>query len=424
MDIVIYTNMEEKILVELIKEENKWWRGKFEVAGYKERHIHKEISKFIKQRQIIALTGLRRVGKTTLMFKIIEEKIEKKFPKENIFYFSFDEFSDIRIRELIRLYENIINKDISEGNFVIVFDEIQKVMNWEEQLKRIYDNYPNIKFIISGSESLFIRKKSRESLAGRIFEFKMNPLSFKEYLIFRGKLFDNLILYREEILKEFKKYLICNGFPELIGKDRNFILKYIQQNIIEKIIFSDLPVIFEIKNISVLKSVFNIIYNNPGQIIEVQELAKEIGISRHTLSDYLEYLEKAFLIKKLYNFSKNIRKTERRLKKYYPTIINPYVINTDFSKAFENILVMELHAEFFYRDSFKNEVDIVQIKEGRKETLPIEIKSGKIKSRDIKPVKIFQKRFKSKKGIIISYDIKDTLNGIKIIPFYEYLLKK
>src|SRR3989344_2565044 len=139
----------------------------------------------------------------------IKDNLGNKFPEKNIFYFSFDEFSDIRLIDLIKLYEKIMGKKIEKEKFLIFFDEIQKVKNWSEQLKAMYDLYPNIKVIISGSESLFIRKKSRQSLAGRIYEFRITPLTFKEFLSFRDKKFDNLKLYKEEILREFNSFLLC-----------------------------------------------------------------------------------------------------------------------------------------------------------------------------------------------------------------------
>ena len=167
---------------DVLIESNIWWK-KSPTIDYKEREIYKQISKFLNLPQIIALTGLRRVGKTTIMFKIIQDYIKNKFPSENILYFSFDEFREIDIREILNEYEKIMEKNIEDEKYLVLFDEIQKLENWEEKLKRLYDTHgKKIKIIISGSESLFIRKRSKETLAGRIFEFKIEPLSFKEFL--------------------------------------------------------------------------------------------------------------------------------------------------------------------------------------------------------------------------------------------------
>src|SRR3989344_5425616 len=350
----------------------------------------------------------------------IKDNLGNKFPEKNIFYFSFDEFSDIRLIDLIKLYEKIMGKKIEKEKFLIFFDEIQKVKNWSEQLKAMYDLYPNIKVIISGSESLFIRKKSRESLAGRIYEFRITPLSFKEYLEFKEIKIDNLWLQRETITREFKAYLLNNGFPEVLHENEEITQKYIREGILDKILYRDLSEVFEVKNVPLIKSLFEIIYNNPGQMIELQELAGELNASRQMISEYMGYLEDSFLIKKLYNYSRNARKTQRKLKKYYATLINPLLIKTEFSKIFEQAMVIQLNADFFWRDSYKNEVDIIKMDP----LTAIEIKSGEIKERDLSSLQAFIKKFNPEKAMVLSYDKSKKIDKVNILPFYEYLLKK
>ena len=410
--------MEEKIIIKDMEETNIWWTKEFPTSEYKDRAIYQEIKRFMKTRQIVAITGLRRVGKTTMMLKFIKEYLSTGFSKQNIFYFSFDDYSSVRIGDIIDVYKKLVNKDLRSESYFFVFDEIQKIKNWAEQLKRIYDLYPKIKFLISGSESLFIRRKSRESLAGRIFEFKLNPLNFKEYLDFKDKKFDNLMLYKDEILKEFNNFLMCNGFPELIDKEPEIIKKYIREGVIDKILYHDMSEVFEVKNLFIIRKIFDIIYNDPGQIIELQQFAGEVGITRHLLSEYLEYLEESFLIKKLYNYSRNARKTQRRLKKYYSTLLNPLLIKDDFAKIFEQALVIHSNADFFWRDAYKNEVDIIKTDP----LTAIEVKSGKIKEGNLISLKKFIEKFKPKKAIVLSYETEMEIESIKVIPAWKWLL--
>lgn len=415
--------MTQNRIIEALEESNKWWKGKFEV-DFKPRLVYDEIKKFLKTRQIIALTGLRRVGKTTIMMKIVIDQM-KMLGAENIVYFSFDDFKDVKIKEITNVYSRLMNKDLNNKAYLFLFDEIQKLDGWEDQIKRIYDQFKNIKIIISGSESLFIRKKSKESLAGRIFEFQIKPLTFGEYLLFKGKNIKNIELYKEEILREFNNFLYCNGFPEIINEDKQIIKKYIKENIIEKIIYRDIPQIFPVENLAILEEIFKIILFDPGEIINIENLAKDLGISRQTVSTYLDYLDKSFLLKKLYNFSRGMRKTQRKLKKYYPTILLPEVIEKIdlFGKVFETAMILQLDAEFFWRDVYKNEVDIIKLTDDN--VLPIEIKYSKI---DTRPLRLFMKKFKIKKGMILTYQKKEKIRidkkEIDIIPFYEYLLTK
>ncbi len=414
-------NNETERIESILERNNKWWKDGEVSLEFKPREIYPKIKRFMKQKQIISLTGLRRVGKTTIMLKIIEDFI-LKYGKENIMYFSFDEFRETRLDKIINTYLNMIEKDLEEENYLILFDEIQKVRDWEEQLKRIYDENPNIKFVISGSESLFIKKNSRESLAGRIFRFKIEPLTFKEYLKFKNKKFGNLKLYRKEILREFKNYLYCSGFPEIIDKSKEVIEEYIRETVIEKIIYRDLIQIFQIREPQILEQIFRIILREPGQIINLGQLAGQLGISRQTISNYLNYLEKSFLIKKIYNYSGSQRKTERKMKKYYSRILLPEIIENNFGKTFETAIILDLDADYFWRDQYKNEIDAIKIDKDK--VFPIEIKSGDFLVKDLKPMNLFFKKFDTEKPIVITYNKKKEINHVNIILFYEYFLKE
>ncbi len=153
---------------------------------YKEykRQLFYDLEKNLNKRQILSITGLRRIGKITLIFQLIQKLIEDKIETKNIFYFSFDEYTE-NLDELIEFYKQIKNKDLRDENIYIFLDEIQKLNNWENQIKKYYDLYPKIKFIISGSESLFISTKTKERLAGRLFEYILKPLFFKEFLMIK-----------------------------------------------------------------------------------------------------------------------------------------------------------------------------------------------------------------------------------------------
>ncbi|PIN76119.1 hypothetical protein COV18_00705 [Candidatus Woesearchaeota archaeon CG10_big_fil_rev_8_21_14_0_10_37_12] len=412
-----------EMIIEALEESNKWWKSEFTI-DFKPREIYEQLSQFINTKQIIALTGLRRVGKTTLLLKLIADNLDK-FGANNICYFSFDNFRNATMKQVLNCYSQLMNKDLNTEKYFFLFDEVQKLENWEEQIKRIYDNFKNIKLAVSGSESLFIRKKSKESLAGRCFEFKINPLTFKEYLQFKQQKFENFQLYKNDILREFNNYLISSGFPELINENRETIKKYIQETVIEKIIYRDMLQIFSINNPSAVESIFRIILLSPGTILNMEQLAKELSISRQSVSNYLDYLEKSFLIKKLYNFSKNTRKTQRSLKKYYPVIFAPELVEKNELKGivFELSIILNLDAEFFWRDQYKHEVDVIKINKDTNTILPIEIKYAK---QDYGGLVAFLKRFKLKEGILISYDKKETIKlsdlKIKVMPFYEAIL--
>ena len=198
-----------------LEEFNHWWiNGKVdpELALPFKRNIYAEIERHLDKRFIVALVGLRRVGKTTTLYQIIQSLIERKVALANILFFSFDEAS-AKLDEVLDTYREMHNKDFRKERAYIFLDEVQKCDNWENKIKKYYDIYPKLKFIISGSESLFIRRKTKETLAGRIFEFTLMPFTFREYLKF-NKIKEEYFKYETKIKPMFLKFAENGGFPE------------------------------------------------------------------------------------------------------------------------------------------------------------------------------------------------------------------
>lgn len=411
---------------DVLQDSNPWWKEEFK-AEFKDRDIYQKTKKFLPLPQMIAYTGLRRVGKTTLMFKIVEDYIRSGFDPRNIIYFSFDEFRATEIRAVLKEYEELLEKDFRKGRYLLLLDEVQKLVNWEDQLKRLYDTFgKNLKIILSGSESLLIKDRSREALAGRLFDFKVETLSFKEFLLFRGIEFEPIGLYEKELSGLFEEFMATLGFPELVNvKDKSIIKKYVKESIVEKIFYVDIPQLFKISDVSVLESLLSILMEEPGQLLELSDLAKELKLSRQTLSSYLTYLEESFLLRKLYNFSKSRRKVERKLKKYYPTLISIDLLfkDDDLSKSrvFEWLMVSQLKPEFFWRDPYRREVDIVLVEDN---ITPIEVKYGRV---DLDGLLAFMKKFKVSQGYVISRREEGEQRlgdkAISIVPAVKFLLK-
>lgn len=406
----------------VLPEFNPWWKAPYR-ADYKNREVYSQIKKFLPLRQIIAITGLRRVGKTTLLMKAASDAIADGFDATNVIYFSFDEFKGIGLRDVLHASEELLEKEIPGSRTLFLLDEVQKLEDWENQAKALYDLHPGLKMIISGSESLFIRRKARATLAGRLYEFRVEPLTFREYLEFRGERLGPTGLYAKELKRLYAEYMRTQGFPELVGvQDREIIRKYLKESIVDKVLFRDIPQLYPIKQLGVLESLLGLLMDEPGQLTDLAALGKDLGIARQTLSLYLRYLEESYLIRKLYNYSKNRRKTERKLKKIYPAIQSPDLLfkedDRSRSRAFECSVVNQLKAEFFWRDPYKNEVDVVRAGDP---PMPIEIKSGKI---EMGGVNAFLKKFKLNEGTIISRDNetyhRENGRKIRVVPAHVY----
>ncbi len=411
---------------------NPWWRtGKVpsSLVGRK-RRAFKELLPYLDLRQILILYGLRRAGKTTLMFQIIEELLEKKGVSPlQILYFSFDEESE-DIAEILKTYETeVLGERISDGRNIYLFlDEVQKLGGWPDKVKIVYDLNPNVKIFLSGSAAINLSKGGKESLAGRFFEFLIEPLGFDEYLEFKKIDIDRRreTVYETEIKRSLKDFMITGGFIEALELDDIRRRKYFREGLLERVIFRDLPESFSIRSADLLHRCMSVFAAHPGMILDYRNLGNDLGYDQRTVSDYISYLEYALLVSKLYNFSSNRLTSEKKMRKVYPS-------NTAFSFALsgesdffvlaEQFFANTLKAGFFWRSPQKDEVDLVLSSEER--VVPIEIKMrSDIRRRDAKPLFKFMTRYGISKGYIISSDLetvfRDSDLKVEVIPYWRH----
>lgn len=417
--------------IEDVEKFNPWWRsGKVKDDWLKpfKRKLYSEVSNYIDKRQIILIQGLRRTGKTTLMFQLVHELLKKTEPK-NILYFSFDEIA-FDLKDVLESYQKfVLGKTLDEiGHRTYAFlDEIHKVADWENKLKVYYDLYPNLKLFISGSASVRLRRKSKESMAGRVFDFTLEPLSFEEFLGMKGKDIKKIRsdpeIWKRELLPLFYQYLKFGTFPELVDEENEEMArKYIINNVIERVIYKDLPEEFGLKDLELLKNIILIIGKKPGMLVSYREIAKNLGRDQRTVSDYFEYLEFSLLTRFVFNYRGSPLASARKLKKVYfatPNII--FALNADPGKVWpvllENLVLMKTNAKFFYKNRY--EVDFVLAENG--DLTAIEVKSGSPKSKQLRS---FARKFgkKVKKAFLVDFEEEGADNGIRIIPAWKLLL--
>lgn len=407
---------------------NRHWEKDYRYPYEKQRSIFKQLLNQLNTRQIIELSGLRRTGKTTLLFQVLNHLLNQNHNPFALWYFTFDEEKP-KLEELLDTFSKQTQIDFKNERILIFLDEIQKLPEFQNQLKVFYDLYPNLKFFISGSTSLFIRKKSQESLAGRIKSLFLNPLSFDEYLLFNDSLhiLDNPLMFKTEIVKNFEIFLTNQfiesiSFPDVSSKKDYYI------GIMKKIIFEDIPSIFSVNNVEVLWQIIRMIAQQPGMYIDYQNLANDLGFSNKTISTYLYYLEESFLVKKFYNFSRNRITSEKKLKRFYLASPSFSWALTDFletGRLVENLIPSLKNYQFFWRDAYHHEVDFIEIENNQ--VIPIEIKYKEtIQSKDINNLLLFSKKFNCKKAIIFKKGVEEQSayfdsHGVEIIetPIYR-----
>jgi len=421
LEALIYQQNPQWLEQDYAKPERNWLR----------RPSYQEILAWLDKRLIIALTGLRRVGKTTLLNQVkyhLEEKIEAR----QILYFSFEKsqvkFHPNSLRDILSWYFEAFLKLIPQklsSRVFIFLDEIQYIPYWQDVLKTFYDQSQEIKFLISGSASLFIKKRSAESLAGRLMEIVVPPLDFSEFRkikgIFPGKSGFSLFKMRPRtLISHFEDYLSFGQFPELVKEDysREQAADYLSL-VEEKILEQDLPKIYPVKRVDILRLIFSFLKSQPGSLLEFGNIANDLGIDLKTTIRYFGYLERAYLINLCLNKTKKPIKAARTAKKIY-------LSSTNFSQAqipqkAENYVFSLLRKNFvpnFFRQG-NFEVDFL-IK-SRNGVIPIEVKyQEKVEGEDYKNlVKLATDRGSERAYLISKNLLKMEKRGgllIKTIP--------
>jgi hypothetical protein len=410
-----------------LEEFNEWWftdKVPPELLSQFRRNLYNKLTGRLEQRQAIAITGLRRVGKTTLMYQLIQRLLDSGVESTDVLYFSFDEAVG-NLSDVLETYREIYDKDFRKGRIYVFLDEAPRLSSWADEVKKYYDLYPKIKFVVSGSESLFIRKGSRERLSGRIYEFFLPTLSFGEFLGLNG-IGEVAKLSRLRLRQFFVRYIEQGGFPEMaLEKNLDEVRMYVRSSVIDKLIFRDLLALTGAKDVELFMIMLEIFATNPGMYVEYQSLAQQFGRDRRIIRKYLMLLKEGFLVNLLANFRKGKIASLRKLKRLYladTSIITAFHGSVDemlFGKMVENAVINALNARFFWRNRHK--VDAVV------NGVPIEVKyQRKILPADLKGVREFMRKFAVKNGIIVTKDEARRINlaegRVRLIPAEDFLI--
>ena len=389
--------------------QNPHWEDGFFYPFPLKRFLYYQIIKYFDKPLIFAIFGMRRVGKTVLMKQLINHLIQHGVKRQNILYFSFDDFS-INFWDVIREWERRIGSRVSQQHYLFL-DEIQKLSNWQEKIKLLYDT-SGAKIVVTGSASALLKKGS-ESLAGRVIEFIMPPLSFHEYLLFRGEEVSQLL---EEKIERLYLHYLKHQLPAIVNEEEDYTQTYLQ-SLIEKIIYWDIPQLYGATDIEKLAALVNLIRKQPGFLLDYNALSSDIGISRITLSRYVKYLEDAFLIRRIFNYSHNPFTSEKRLKKVYPYA--PCFSLGEMPEMIETAVAFELDAKFFYRDKQKREIDFIVPK-----LAAVEVKYRQnVRSKDLQYLVSFSTQENLQPIVITKKDHGTrTIAGQKVVSLPYYLL--
>lgn len=395
----------------------------------------------IDTKKIITLIGVRRCGKTSIFYHMINQLIEK-IEKTKILFLNFEDERfelnsdelDLILQAYMELYPSY---KLSECYFF--FDEIQNIPNWEKFIRRMYDTISKNIFI-TGSNSKLLSSEIATSLRGRTLNFEIFPLSFKEYLSFKDIEVDFYSSKSLAFIKNAQESFLKNGsFPETLFLEEIYANKTLQEYF-NVLLYKDLAERYNITNTVALKFFLKRIISSSTKQISINKIFNElkssgIKIGKNTLYEFLEYVQNIYLALTLQKYDNSLINKELGEKKIYSIDIGlnnatEFRFSDDIGKSLENAVFLELKRKefdiYYYRTS-KSECDfLVFDKNTISDVIQVtfDMSDENTKSREIKGLIEACKNFDLKSGTIITFDSEDELieNGIKIkiIPFYKW----
>ena len=313
----------EEQIIKVLRQYNPWWRNSAaikEESRPQKRLAYYEALKMIQHKSIrrfTVLSGARRVGKTTIMYQLMEALLENGIPEKNILYISFDNpiVKLVNVEMILSTYETMYPV---HGDKYIFLDEIQYTENWELWMKVIYDSRKDIRLVATGSASPIIEKGSADSGTGRWSVLKIPTLSFYEYckllqldepeLPDKMRLTELAGLSKAELLDladrfaplqyHFNRYLRIGGFPELVlSEDDDYAQRMLREDVVDKVIKRDVLTLFNIRSPLLMEKLFVYLCMNSTELFNITTAAKELeNTSVATIEGYLEALEMSNLI--------------------------------------------------------------------------------------------------------------------------------
>jgi hypothetical protein len=388
-----------------------------------------DFSSYISTRQVIIITGIRRCGKSSLLYLIKEHM---GLEESDYCYFNFD---DERVISQADILEKIYNLHLEKYGKepILFFDEIQNIKNWEKFINRTYER--GIKIFVTGSNANLLSSEISTSLTGRNRELKLFPFSFKEYLRFLGRDYEIERLSSTEkslLQKDFNQYMETGGFPLVIKEnDLELINSYFQD-----ILYRDIISRYRLSQVNEIRQIALYFASNNGKIFSYSALQEFSGVkSRSSIKDYLGYYEQSYLFFYLSKFDYSVRKQIMNPKKVYtidPAISNRLGFNfsENRGRTLENIIFLELlrRGKEVYYSSGKNECDFV-IKEGLNINDAIQVcwsLNKTNKNREIAGLKEAMESYGIKKGQIIANEFSDVEEeaSVKYIRPWKFLMEE
>ena len=418
---------------------NPWWEEKILIEKLvgKPRPRYSLLIDSIRVKEVTIITGVRRSGKSTIMYQMIKRLFDKGVRPEQILFVNLEDkkLTKDSLDDIYECYRENIN---SENKAYIFLDEVHRKENWESWVRKKYDLKEDIKFVISGSCSYLLRKEYSTLLTGRNITFDVLPLSFEEFLLFKNidveKVKKGIILQKTKIkiLQSLNEFIIMGGFPEIFFKEKEFKLKVLGQYF-DDIIYKDIVDRYNLNSQKTKDFALYLMTNFTGDI-SLRNLRNSLNLSYDTIKEYISCFKEAFLFFTIDYFSYSLKEQKTRPSKIY-CIDNglrnavSFKFSKDEGKLAENLVFLELRKRgkdvYYWKSEKQKEVDFaVKNKDGSLTAVNVSY-ADDINERETDALLEFKHKFKkSRRLFVITKEYEAKKRGIRFIPLWKWLLQE
>ncbi len=431
----IPTNYMASIL-DLLVALNPWWSGKPFEAGIRRERYFTQIEKYLGTGEIVVLTGVRRSGKTTLLFQVIDDLIRnRRVDPRSILFVNCDEPEIARLDDPLEVILETYRRDVYSGDAVyLILDEIQTIEGWERRVKSLYDR-KQFTLIISGSTSYLLDSNLSTLIAGRYLPVHVYPLDFAEYVVFSGEDLPadpvTLAAARYRLLHLLGEYLREGGFPQVALQGDRAVRRDQLAAYYDSIVYRDIVRANEVRNQRALGDLLAYCMTNITSLYSYRSLQEMLGIDFATIKEYLYYAEKAKILFEIQYFSYSLKVQSRNNKKIY-CIDNglrnavSFRFSEDEGRLAENLVFIELkkqgHEIYYWKK--QGEVDFVvkhpdrsltAINVSYTDNLPAREERALLEFRDLHNPGV-------RECILLTKDTEKREGAVQYIPLWTWLL--
>jgi len=442
-----YKMLRREEIIELISVENFW--GRPQEVGIERDHYLKHLNRLAKAKDFsISIIGVRRSGKTFLTKQFLKKAIDSGLDPKQTLYVNLEDprfhpyLSLELLDEIYQAYRTFVNK---EGFALIVLDEVQNIKNWEKWVRRTMEK-ENVQIVMTGSTSSLLKTEVSTALTGRSLTLEVFPLSFHEFLKFKGVVLEDqldVVKNKAKIERLFMEYLQFGGFPRVVLEEDEFLKREMLKELFDGIVMRDILFRHGFRDVNSVKLVAELAINSFSSLKSVSSLRNELAgilkrkVSPNFVAEVMEALRESYLLFTIPPFSPKIKDVKKYPKKIYAVDTGlATTVTLSFSKNLgrlvENAVALHLIKKygennlFYYRG--KREVDFI-LREGLRITKAIQVTWDLRESyeREVKALLEAMNVFDLEEGIIVTADQEREEvyedKEIRVLPFWKFLLE-